>query len=62
MITKWKPLSLNSWWGTASVGPKGYLVAQEGETILVEAEAPALPLLPHLKRAFLKRGVTLFSA
>ncbi|MBW6394061.1 MAG: aminopeptidase [Thermus sp.] len=32
------------------------LEAQEGETILVEAEAPAFPLLPHLKRAFLKRG------
>jgi len=32
------------------------LEAQEGETILVEAEVPALPLLPHLKRAFLKRG------
>ncbi|MFN4232868.1 aminopeptidase [Thermus sp.] len=32
------------------------LEAQEGETILVEAETPALPLLPHLKRAFLKRG------
>ncbi|WP_253719394.1 aminopeptidase, partial [Thermus scotoductus] len=32
------------------------LEAQEGETILVEAEVPALRLLPHLKRAFLKRG------
>ncbi|TFU15764.1 aminopeptidase [Thermus tengchongensis] len=32
------------------------LEAQEGETILVETEVPALPLLPHLKRAFLKRG------
>jgi aminopeptidase len=30
--------------------------AAPGETVLVEAETPALPLLPHLKRAFLKRG------
>ncbi len=32
------------------------LEAQEGETVLIEAETPALPLLPHLKRALLERG------
>lgn len=32
------------------------LEAQSGETVLVEAETPALPLLPHLKRALLRRG------
>lgn len=32
------------------------LRAQSGETVLVEAETPALPLLPHLKRALLRRG------
>jgi aminopeptidase len=32
------------------------LEAAPGETVLVEAETPALPLLPHLKRALLKRG------
>ena len=35
----------------------GYcLEASSGETVLVEAETPALPLLPHLKRALLRRG------
>ncbi|TBH17524.1 aminopeptidase [Thermus thermamylovorans] len=35
----------------------GYcLEAEEGETVLVEAETPALPLLPHLKRTLLQRG------
>lgn len=28
----------------------------EGEVVVVEAETPALPLLPHLKRALLARG------
>ncbi len=32
------------------------LEAGPGETVLVEAETPALPLLPHLKRALLRRG------
>ena len=32
------------------------LEAAPGETVLVEAETPALPLLPHLKRALLQRG------
>lgn len=32
------------------------LRAQSGETVLVEAETPALPLVPHLKRALLRRG------
>ncbi len=32
------------------------LEAGEGEVVLVEAETPALPLLPHLKRALLARG------
>ncbi|RTG95434.1 aminopeptidase, partial [Thermus scotoductus] len=32
------------------------LEAQAGDTILVEAETPALPLLPHLKRLLLQRG------
>ena len=32
------------------------LEAQSGETVLVEAETPALPLLSHLKRALLRRG------
>jgi len=35
----------------------GYcLEAGPGETVLVEAETPALPLIPHLKRALLARG------
>jgi aminopeptidase len=32
------------------------LEAAPGETVLVEAETPALPLLPRLKRALLQRG------
>ncbi|WP_243093342.1 aminopeptidase [Thermus thalpophilus] len=32
------------------------LEAGPGETVLVEAETPALPLLPHLKRTLLRRG------
>ena len=38
------------------------LEAQAGDTILVEAETPALPLLPHLKRLLLQRGAYPFSA